>query len=332
MRAIAIEAGKLVPTERPTPSPGRSEVRVRVAATAVNRADVLQVLGAYPAPADAPADIPGLEYAGVVDALGEGVTELAIGDRVYGLVGGGSYAEYLVVHARAVARAPQRLSLGACAALPEAFLTAWDAMVDQGRLGAGDAVLVTAVGSGVGTAAVQIGRAVGATVVGTARSESKLERARALGLQHGVVPHEGRFAEAVRAALSATHPNGIDVGLELVGGSYVDEDIAVAAPRGRIVLVGLLAGRSGSLDLGAVLRKRLSLIGTVMRARPLEEKIGVAGVLARRLTPLFESGACVPTIDATFPLAEAAAAHARMASNEGFGKLVLEVDPTLAAS
>lgn len=305
-----------------TPSPGRGEVRVRIHATAVNRADLLQRMGHYPAPADAPADIPGLEYAGEIDALGEGVTELAIGDRVFGLASGGTYAEHLVVHAGTVAKIPNGVPYNDAAAIPEAFLTAWDAMITQGGLAAGETVLVSAVGSGVGTAAVQIARAIGAHSIGTARTATKLARAHALGLNDGVEAHGGTFAEAV---LAANNGRGVDVVLELVGGAYVAEDLACIAPLGRIVLVGLLAGRTVELDLGAVLRKRVRILGTVLRSRPLEEKLAVARVLGRNIAPLLARGALKPVVDQVMPLADAAAAHAWMASNEGFGKLVLTV-------
>jgi len=305
-----------------TPNPARGEVRVRVHATAVNRADLLQRMGHYPAPADAPADIPGLEYAGEIDALGEGVTELAVGDRVFGLAGGGTYAEQLVVHAGTVAKIPSGLPYNDAAAIPEAFLTAWDAMITQGGLAAGETVLVSAVGSGVGTAAVQIARAIGAHSIGTARTATKLARAHALGLNDGVEAHGGKFAEAV---LAANNGRGVDVVVELVGGAYVAEDLECIAPLGRIVLVGLLAGRSVELDLGAVLRKRVRILGTVLRSRPLEEKLAVARVLARNIAPLVARGALKPVVDRVMPLADAAAAHGWMASNDGFGKLVLTV-------
>jgi putative PIG3 family NAD(P)H quinone oxidoreductase len=324
MRAIVITKpggpDVLALREVPTPEPGRGEVRVRIAATAVNRADLVQRLGNYPAPPDAPADIPGLELAGVVDAVGDGVRERKVGDRVFGLVGGGAYAEYVCAHERTLAVVPEGLSFVEAAAVPEAFLTAYDAMVSQAGLAAGETVLVHAVGSGVGTAAVQIARAIGARAIGTARTASKLERARPLGMDDGVVADGGKFAAEV---LAKTSGRGVDVVLELVGGAYVAEDLACIAPRGRLVLVGLMAGARAELDLGALLRKRVQLTGTVLRSRPLEEKIAVAQTFARHIVPLVARGALVPTIDRTLPFEEAAAAHAYVASNEGFGKVVL---------
>lgn len=325
MRAIVIrEPGGpevLELKEVKTPTPTRGEARVRVRATAVNRADLLQRLGMYPAPADAPRDIPGLEYAGEVDCVGEDTPGVNVGDRVFGLAGGGTYAEQLVVPVGTVAKIPDGVSFTDAAAIPEAFLTAYDAMVTQGGLAAGRTVLISAVGSGVGTAAVQIARAIGATSIGTARTASKLERATQLGMDHGVVASDGKFADAVMKAC----PRGVDVVLELVGGAYVAEDLACLATLGRIVLVGLLAGRATELDLGLVLRKRARILGTVLRARPLEEKIALARVLDHNLAPLVARGVIRPVIDTVMPLASAGEAHKFMASNEGFGKIVLEV-------
>lgn len=308
--------------DRPLPVPGPGQVRVRVRATAVNRADLLQRRGAYPAPPGAPPDIPGLEHAGEVDAVGEGVTELRPGERVFGVCGGGAYAEALVVHAREVVPMPEGLSFTDAAAVPEAFITAWDALVTQASLAAGERVLIHAVGSGVGTAAVQVARAIGARAVGTARTREKLERARAFGLDETVLAADGVFAEAVRRA---TGERGADVVLELVGGRYVAEDLACVAARARIVLVGLLAGARAELDLGRLLTKRLRLMGTVLRTRPLEEKIAAAQQLARHLVPLFERRTLVPVVDRVLPLERAGEAHAIVESNATFGKVVLEV-------
>jgi putative PIG3 family NAD(P)H quinone oxidoreductase len=326
MRAIVITKPGgpevLVEKEVPMPEPGRGEIRVRVRATAINRADLLQRMGAYPAPPDAPADIPGLEFAGEVERLGEGVAELAVGDRVFGLTGGGAYAEALVVHARTVARMPDSLSFTDGAAIPEAFITAYDAMVTQAHLGPGETVLVHAVGSGVGTAAVQVAHAIGARSIGTARTAAKLERARALGMDDGVVVDGAKFAAEV---LRHSEGHGVDLVLELVGGGYVAEDLACMAPRGRLVLVGLMAGVRAELDLALLLRKRLELVGTVLRARPLEEKIAATRVFAHHVVPLVARGQLRPVVDRVLPLAAAAEAHAYVASNDGFGKVVLAV-------
>jgi len=325
MRAIAITKpggpDVLALVERETPQPSRGEVRVRVRATAINRADLLQRMGAYPAPADAPPDIPGLELAGEVEALGPGVERLAVGDRVFGLVGGGAYAEQLVTHERALAKIPDGMSFEDAAAVPEAFITAHDAIVGHAGLTAGETLLIHAVGSGVGTAAVQLGRALGAFTIGTARTPDKLERAKALGLDAGVVAESNRFADAVRAV----DPAGAHVVLELVGGGYLDEDLRCTRPLGRIVLVGLMAGVRSELDLGLILRKRLRIMGTVLRARPLEEKLAVMRTFEDQVVPLFARGKLRPVIDVVLPLDQAAQAHARMASNVGFGKIVLRV-------
>jgi NADPH2:quinone reductase len=325
MRAIAIThpggPEVLAVVERPLPEPSRGEVRVRVRATAVNRADLLQRIGAYPAPADSPADIPGLEIAGEVDALGPGVERLVLGDRVFGLVGGGGYAEAIVSHERALARIPDGLSFEQAAAIPEAFITAHDAIVGQAGLAAGESLLIHAVGSGVGTAAVQLGRALGAFVIGTARTEDKLDRARELGLDAGIIASGGKFAELVHAVDRA----GPAVVLELVGGGYLAEDLRCVRSLGRIVLVGLLAGAKTELDLSLVLRKRVRILGTVLRSRPLEEKLAVTRTFEDQVVPLFARGKLSPVIDTILDLDQAGEAHTRMASNAGFGKIVLRV-------
>jgi len=308
--------------EVPTPAPSRGEVRVRVRASAINRADLLQRLGVYPAPPGSPPDIPGLEIAGEVDAVGEDVTELGAGDRVFGLVGGGGYAEYVTAHARTLARMPQGMSLTDAAAVPEAFVTAWDAMVDQARLGAGETVLVHAVGSGVGTAAIQIARAIGARTLGTARTADKLERARPLGLDDGIVPDGGKFSDEVRRR---TAGRGVDVVVDLVGGAYVAQDVACLAHQGRIVVVGAMAGTQADLNLTLLMHKRGQIRGTMLRSRPLEEKILAARAFERHVVPLFARGALRPIVDRVLPLAQAGAAHQAMQSNETFGKIVLEV-------
>jgi putative PIG3 family NAD(P)H quinone oxidoreductase len=333
MRAIVItEPGGpevLVLKDVETPSPSRGEVLVRVRATSVNRADLLQRMGLYPAPADAPKDIPGLELAGEVEQLGDGVTELAVGDRVLGVVSGGAYAEYVVAHARTLAKIPAGLSFTDAAALPEVLTTAYDAMVTQGGLACGGTVLVSAVGSGVGTAAVQIARAIGARSIGTARTADKIDRARALGMDDGFVLTSGlRTPEGKSlsdAVLERTAGRGVDVVLELAGGDYVAADLACTRVLGRIILVGMVAGSRADLDLGLLLRKRLTLRGTVLRARPLEEKILATRLLANNLLPLVASGAIRAVVDKVLPLANAAEAHAHMASNASFGKVVLEV-------
>jgi NADPH:quinone reductase-like Zn-dependent oxidoreductase len=260
--------------------------------------------------------VPGLEIAGEVEALGPGCERLKVGDRVFGLVGGGGYAEQVVSHERALAKIPDGMAFEDAAAVPEAFVTAHDAIVTQAGLRAGETLLISACGSGVGTAAVQLGRAMGAIVVGTARTADKLERCKPLGLDVGVVPADGKFADRVPAPA---------VVLELVGGSYLNEDLKCVQTLGRIVLVGLLAGRKSEVDLDRVLGKRVRILGTVLRARPLEEKIAAMRTFEAQVVPLLARGLVKPIVDRVFPLADAAQAHEHMASNEGFGKTVLAV-------
>ena len=326
MRAIMIrrpggpEVLELV--DVPSPEPSRGEVRVRVRATAVNRADILQRMGMYPAPHGSPPDIPGLEIAGEVDAVGDDVRELARGDRVFGIIGGGGYAEQVVVHARTLARIPDGMGMTEAAAVPEAFLTAWDAMVDQCELRAGETVLVHAAGSGVGTAALQIAKAIGARAIGTARTPEKVGHARELGFREMVVVEGGAFAEPV---LALTGKRGVDVVVELVGGAYLAQDLECLATGGRIVVVGTMAGARADVDLGMLMRKRAVLRGTVLRSRPLEEKILAARTLERHIAPLFGDGSLRPVVDRVLPLAQAGEAHEIVAANKTFGKVVLEV-------
>ncbi|MEO6953491.1 MAG: NAD(P)H-quinone oxidoreductase [Polyangia bacterium] len=325
MRAVIItevggpEVLRLV--ERDKPEPARGEVRVRVHAAALNRADLQQRRGYYAAPADSPQDIPGLEYAGEVDALGPDVTGLSVGDRVFGLVGGGAYAEYIVTHARALARIPVHLSYEDAAALPEGCITSYDAMYSQARLRGGETVLIHAAGSGVGTLAVQIAHALGAVTIGTARTADKLERAKKLGLTHGVVATDGKFADAVKQHA----PDGVSVILDLVGGAYVEEGLRCIQVGGRLVEVGLTAGVRATLELALLLHRRATIIGTVIRARPLEEKIAVHRTFEREVVPLITRGAVKAVIDEVVPLADTAKAHARMESNDTFGKIVLRM-------
>ncbi|MEZ0228049.1 MAG: NAD(P)H-quinone oxidoreductase [Planctomycetota bacterium] len=301
----------------PSPEPGHEQVRVRVRATALNRADVLQRMGHYPPPPGVPRDIPGLEFAGEVDATGPGVSRWKSGDRVFGLVGGGSYAEQLVVHERTVARIPDGLDWVAAAAVPEAFITAHDALFRLGGLRPGGRVLVHAVGSGVGIAAVQLAASIHATSFGTSRTPSKLARAQELGLSH-TLPVDG-FEKAVGA-------QGVDVVIDFVGAPYLARNLEALAPCGRLVVVGLLGGRKESIDLGLVLTKRLSVIGTALRTRPLEEKILVTRTFEQEVVPLLAQGVLKPVVDRVFSLEQVREAHEVMEKNEVFGKIVLKVD------
>jgi NADPH:quinone reductase len=250
------------------------------------------------------------------------VTDLVCGDRVFGIVGGGAYAEHVVAHARTLAHVPAGMSFTDAAAVPEAFLTAWDAIVAQAHLTSGEVVLVHAAGSGVGTAGWQIALAIGARPIGTTRTAGKLGRALALGLRDGLVVEAGAFAKEV---LARTGGRGADVVLELVGGAYLAEDLACLALGGRIVVVGMMSGTVAEVNLATLMHRRAEIRGTVLRARPLEEKILVGRALEKHLVPLFESGALRPVVDRVLPLAQAAEAHRALQSDETFGKIVLEV-------
>jgi NADPH2:quinone reductase len=326
MRAIVIrEPGGpevLVAREVPDLVPPFGHVRVRVQFAGVNRADLLQRAGFYPAPPGVPPDIPGLEYAGVVDALGPGAARFSVGDRVYGLVAGGAYAEQLIVHEREAVRVPEGLGDDEAGAVPEAFITAYDALVAQARLAPGERVLIHAVGSGVGTAGLQIAKALGCFVVGTSRTADKIERCRPLGLDVGIVPQGSSFAAEVRRVMGGA---GVDVVLELVGGAYLPEDIDVCAIRGRVLVVGLTAGIRAELNFSDLLRKRITLIGTALRARPLEEKIQAAQLLEKHLGPWLAARAVRPIVDRIFALEEAPAAHAYVGDNQSFGKVLLRM-------
>ncbi len=305
----------------PDPEVPHGHVRIKVRAVGVNRADLVQRAGFYAAPPGVPADIPGLEYCGEIETLGPGVTRFTKGDWVYGIVGGGAYAELIVVHEREVTFSPAHLEAPEAAACPEAFITAYDALVVRGGLRPGEKVLVHAAGSGVGTAGIQIARALGCFTIGTARTPDKLKRCLDLGLSVGVVPEKGAFADEVKKASGG----GVDVVLDLVGGAYVAENLGCMAKLGRAVIVGLTGGPRADISVGELLMKRLTIVGTVLRARPLEEKIAAAQLLEKTISPWLAEGRVKPIVDRTFPLAEAAAAHAYVASNESFGKVVLTV-------
>lgn len=302
------------------PEPARGEILVRVRTSGVNRADVLQRRGQYPPPHGAPESVPGLEFAGRVEALGPGVARWGPGDAVMGLVAGGGCAEFVVVHEREAVRVPWNLSVDEAGAVPEVFMTAYDALVRQLGMSAGETVLIHAVGSGVGTAAVQLVRVSGARSIGTSRTPAKVERAKELGLDVGIVVRDESWPERV---LEATGGRGVDIVLDLVGGSYLAGNLKAMAPRGRQIVVGLTSGRSAELNLGRLLSKRLTLVGTVLRARPLEEKIALAREFEARVVPLFEAGHLRPVIDLMLPAAQAAEAHARMEADANFGKILL---------
>jgi putative PIG3 family NAD(P)H quinone oxidoreductase len=291
---------------------------VRVAASGLNRADILQRRGLYPAPPGWPADVPGLEYAGQVDELGPGVTRWRRGDAVMGLVGGGAHAEYVVVHQDEAIDVPSGLTFQGAAAIPEAFLTAWDALVVRGRLQEGERVLIHAVGSGVGTAAVQLARQLGATSVGTSRSPEKLRRAAELGLDEAIDTRGTGFQEQLSAP--------VNVILDVLGGPALADNLEALAPRGRLVLLGFLQGSKAELSLEPMLRKRLEVIGSVMRSRLLEERILLVAEFSERVLPWFSSGRLEGVVSQVYSMADIAAAHAEMERDENFGKIVLAWD------
>lgn len=309
--------------EVPTPEPRGGQVRVRVRACGLNRADLLQCKGVYPAPPGSPTDIPGLEYAGEVDALGPDVVgQIKPGDRVFGIVGGGGQAEYVITHERLVAPFPSNLDFVEAAAVPEAFITAHDALLTQGRVLPGERVLIHAVGSGVGTAAVQLAHAMGCEVWGTSRTADKLEKTKPLGLDHGINTSQEDFADAVKASSGG---RGVDVLIDLLGGIALERNLAALAPKGRLVLVGLLGGSQAPLDLNLMLRKRLTMVGTTLRARPLEEKIAATQRFAAQVVPWLERGLVRPIVDSVFPFEDVQEALSRLESNQVFGKVVLRL-------
>lgn len=301
--------------------PGPSELLVRVEAAGLNRADILQRKGFYPAPKGVIPDVPGLEYAGRVERVGERVLDFAPGDHVMGIVGGGAMSTHLVVHEREALRVPEGMPLEQAAAIPEVFLTAYDAVFVQAGLHMGEVLLVHAVGSGVGTAALQLGLAAGARVVGTSRTQDKLTRCRELGLTHGLCVKDKTFAKELVQMLDG---GAADVILDGVGAVYLGENIQALATSGRLVVIGLLGGATGELPLGALLAKRARVMGTVLRARALEEKASLARAFTREVLPLFAAGKLKPIVDAVLPMSEVRKAHQRMEQNDTFGKIVLK--------
>lgn len=300
----------------PDPVPRPQELLVRVRASGVNRADLLQRAGHYPAPDGAPRDVPGLEFAGEVVAVGPQVQGWQVGDRVMGIVAGGGYAEYLTIPAGHALPLPDSWSFEEGAAVPEAFLTAFDALVLQAGLARGERLLIHAVGSSVGVAALQLGKAWGAVVAGTSRSTWKLDRASELGMDLGLVV-EGSFVPSGRLT------DWAEVILDLVGGDYLAGDLMAAAPQGRIMLVGLTGGRTATLQLGLLLRKRLRVIGTVLRSRSDREKGALVGAFREQVLPRLISGEMRPVVDRVFPAEAAAEAHRYLEGNRNFGSVVL---------
>ncbi|MBN1652875.1 MAG: NAD(P)H-quinone oxidoreductase [Deltaproteobacteria bacterium] len=301
--------------------PGGSEVLVAVRAAGLNRADVLQRRGLYPAPPGYPQDIPGLEFAGEVVRVGPRARCYQPGDRVMGITAGGAMSTHLLARERELIPIPMRLSFAEAAAIPEVFLTAYDALLIQGGLRAGQAVLIHSIGSGVGSAALQLGLLAGAQVIGTSRSELKLETCRGLGLKHAVLVKDAAFARQVR---EQTEGRMAQLILDTVGGAYLGENIEALAPGGQIIVIGLLGGARGDLSLNSLLAKRASIHGSVLRSRSLEEKAALAQGFIRELLPRFESGELRPVIDRVMPMDSIQQAQRRMEQNLNFGKIVLQ--------
>jgi putative PIG3 family NAD(P)H quinone oxidoreductase len=307
------------------PVPGPDEILVDVHHAGVNRADLLQRMGRYPNPERSAQEIPGLEYAGRVAAVGERVTAWREGDPVMGIVTGGCYAEQVVTHERLALPVPAGLDLADAAAVPEVFITAWDALVVLGGLSSGRWALVHAGASGVGTAAIQIAGAIGARVAVTC-SAGKVDACRALGADLAVERSPADWVAALRDGLAALGgPDGVDVVLDVVGGEEVERNLTAVRPLGTIVQVGLLAGGAAAINVGTLMTKRIRWVGTVLRSRPLEEKIAASRRFAAEVLPLFTAGLARPVIDRRFALDDAAEAHRLIESNANVGKFVLDV-------
>jgi putative PIG3 family NAD(P)H quinone oxidoreductase len=329
MRAVVIGAhggveGLEVREVERAGAPTADRVLVRVRAAALNRADILQRRGHYPAPPGAPSDIPGLEFAGEVAEVGSEVRSCQIGDRVFGITAGGAQAEYVVVPASTLATVPLNLDWAEAGAVPETFITAHDALFTQAGLQMGERVMVHAAGSGVGLAAIQLARAAGATVYGTSRTPEKLERARGYGLDEAVaVGNDPQlFADAVREWSVGA---GVQVILDLVGGSYLAANLDSLGVGGRLMLVGTTGGASAPLDFSRVMGKRLRIRGTVLRGRSIEEKARATRLFAAHVLPLLAREVVRPVIDKVYRMDEVREAHERMESNESFGKIVLKI-------
>jgi NADPH2:quinone reductase len=302
--------------------PSADRVRVRVHAAGVNRADVLQRQGHYPAPPGYPQNIPGLEFAGEVEAMGDEVRTWKIGQRVFGIIAGGAQAEYVIVPESHLAEIPDNLDWSEAAAVPEVFITAHDALFTRANLRSGETMLVHAAGSGVGTATIQLARAAGATAFGTSRTADKLERAKAYGLSNSIAV--GGDPQAMVAPLMEwTNSRGVNVIIDLVGAAYLEANLDALARRGRLVLVGTTAGAKATLDLSIAMGKRLTIVGTMLRARSIEEKATATRLFSEQVVPLLAAGTVRPVIDRVYKMEEIREAHARMEANESFGKIVL---------
>jgi len=285
----------------------------------LNRADLLQRQGLYPPPEGYSPNIPGLEFAGEIIEAGGRAGEWNAGDRVFGITAGEAHAEKLIVDGSLIAPIPTGLDLEQAAAVPEAFITAFDAMISQGGLSQGETVMIHAAGSGVGLAAIQLAKAFGARTIGTSRTAEKLERCSEFGLDEGVLAAEPGDLERY----ADEHPDGVNVILDLVGAAFFKANLKLLAPKGRLLLVGLTSGRMAEFELSIALQKRLTIIGTVLRSRSLAEKAAAVRAFAAEVLPLFEKGILRPNLDRVFDAADVREAHEYMAANKNFGKLVL---------
>ncbi len=302
--------------------PTVEQVLVRVHAAGLNRADLLQARGLYPPPAGYSPNIPGLEFAGEIAAVGDDVKNLQAGERVFGITAGESQAEYLLIDASLCATIPDNLSFAQAAAIPEAFITAHDAIITQGDLKSGETLLIHAVGSGVGLAALQIVKSKDVIVVGTSRTADKLALAGEFGLDVGILTDkEIKFAEQIA---DITDGKGADVILDLVGAAYFEQNVASLAQKGRLMLVGLTSGRTAEFNLGIALQKRAHIIGTVLRTRSTEEKADATRRFADEIVPMIAAGMIRPNLDSVFAAENVSDAYKYLESNESFGKVVLE--------
>jgi len=325
MTVIAIRApggpDVLVPEERAVPQPGEGEILVKVAAAGVNRPDVMQRQGLYPPPKGA-TDIPGLEIAGEVVALGPGVTRWKPGDKVMALVVGGGYAQYCLAHESHALPVPASLSLTEAAAIPETFFTVWYNTFERGKLKAGETVLVHGGSSGIGTTAIQLAKQTGARVITTAGSPEKCEACRKLGADLAINYKTEDFVTATKAA---TGGKGADVILDIVGGDYIERNYEAAAVEGRVLQIAFQGSPKATVDFRRIMLKRLTHTGSTLRARSVADKGAIARAVEEHVLPLIAAGRVKPVIDSTFPLAQASAAHARMEASVHIGKIVLTV-------
>jgi NADPH2:quinone reductase len=313
---------KLVPTRRSLPQPTHGEVLIKVAAAGVNRPDCLQRQGSYPPPAGA-SDLPGLEVAGSIVALGEGVDTWRVGDKVCALLTGGGYAEYCTTPAQQCLPIPAGLTIQQAAALPETFFTVWSNVFDRARLQPGESLLVHGGASGIGTTAIQLAKTLGSRVFATVGSSEKIQPCLDLGAERVINYREEDFVQAVKAA---TNGQGVNVILDMVGGDYVQRNLSALAVEGRLVFIAFLRGAKVELNLAPVMMKRLTITGSTLRARPIAHKAPITQALREIVWPLLASGAIRPLIDRVFPLTEAAAAHALMESNSHIGKILLQAN------